>query len=69
MEEDCLICFTPKINIIICKLPCGHELCLHCLFKVPKYICHICRQDYKDMVPQNMNEKKEVKCFEEFDRF
>ena len=66
-EEKCDICFEKTENKIMCKLPCEHILCIQCIFKVEKPICHICRKFYGNFLSGCISSG--TKTFEEFDRF
>ncbi len=47
---DCCICLENGLNLIMCRLPCQHKLCLSCLCEINKFNCPICREDFSKLV-------------------
>ena len=47
---DCCVCLENGLNLIMCRLPCQHKLCLNCLCEIDKFDCPICREDFSKLV-------------------
>jgi len=56
---DCCICFENGLQIIMCRLPCQHKICLDCLcnLDIEKYICPLCRINFSDLVHNKISKK------------
>lgn len=39
--QECLVCFS---NHWVANTPCQHYICLHCIFKLKKDECPMCRR-------------------------
>ena len=39
--QECLVCFS---NNWVANTPCQHYICLHCIFKLKKDECPMCRR-------------------------
>ena len=44
-NTECPICLEDTRTRIATRPPCGHEVCIECLFKMQKRVCAICRAE------------------------
>lgn len=58
---ECPICFEPLENKIYTITPCKHVLCLHCLLKLKKKQCPMCRFDLQKMIPTQRENTPRIK--------
>lgn len=50
--EGCCVCLETFEGHIRCQTPCGHFLCAHCLYKIRKAECPLCRASLDGQLPQ-----------------
>ena len=50
--KECPVCFETYTDRIRTTLPCTHELCLACLYRLQSpQLCPLCRYDVSSMLP------------------
>lgn len=68
---DCCICLENGLEIIMCRLPCQHKICLTCLCDLDErgyassalansdsvYKCPICRADFSSLIHKKISKK------------
>ena len=50
-EDECPVCLSPLKLAIRTRPPCGHEVCLLCLMRLPRAVCVICRAELSHLMP------------------
>lgn len=50
-STTCPVCLEELTNRIVTRIPCSHELCLHCFSLLLSKVCPMCRFDFRGLLP------------------